>query len=122
MSQADPSDPESCTDAAPHPAHAAGTGPAPHQDAPSVLDNPSAPLQPPLVPKSADLPQSNEGTATEDTAVRTDTSEGQTEPPADPQEAECDQAVSLEPDSETAEDDAEVCGSSFSTKWKCFQI
>ncbi|KAM6940642.1 protein NOXP20 [Xenentodon cancila] len=97
MSQADPSDVEPCTDLTPPPTHVPNTNPDPRQD---DFDNPSAPLQPPLTPESADLPRSSEGTATQDT-------EGQAEPSADPQVTECDQPVSLEPDAETTEDTPE---------------
>ncbi|XP_061566719.1 protein NOXP20 isoform X2 [Cololabis saira] len=102
MSQADPSDAEPRSDLTPPASHVPNTSPDPCQDA---LDNP-APLQPPLTPERADLPQSTK--ETEDTVAKTVPSEGEAEPPADPQVSECDQPVSLEPDAETAEDDGEM--------------
>lgn len=78
---------------------------------------PSAPLQPPLIPESSSPPQSNEETTTEDepttaTTATDDASQGptdQSECAADGQVIECDQPVSLEPDTETAGGKAEVC-------------
>ncbi|XP_031732131.1 protein NOXP20 isoform X1 [Anarrhichthys ocellatus] len=98
MSQAD-ADPS--TGIPPH------TDPSPCQDVPAAFAPPPAPLQPPLIPESFDLPQSTaEGTSAEDT------SEGppdQLEPAAEGQVIICDQPVSLEPEPEpeAAEEDVE---------------
>ncbi|KAG7241303.1 hypothetical protein INR49_025821 [Caranx melampygus] len=84
---------------------------------PSCEDVPSAPLQPPLIPESFSLPQSTEETTTEDAPTTNDTSQGptyQSECAADGQVIECDQPVSLEPDTEAAEEEVEVCCTSHS--------
>ncbi|XP_072239374.1 protein NOXP20 isoform X2 [Leuresthes tenuis] len=109
MSQAAPCAAEPCTDTTPPSEEPSHTNPGPCQDVPSALATTSAPLQPPLVPESFDLPQSNEEAAVEDTAAedKDDTAEGHPEPPAEGQLIECDQPVSLEPDAEAAEEDVE---------------
>lgn len=111
MSQAAPSDADPSADTTPPPAQPAHTDPSSCQDVPAALAPPSAPLQPPLIPES--FLQSTEKTTTED-ATKTDTSEGLMEPAAEGQVIECDQPVSLEPDTEAAEEDVEVCSCGFS--------
>ncbi|KAM7394230.1 hypothetical protein PAMP_021043 [Pampus punctatissimus] len=101
MSQTAPSDADLPADPTPPPTH---TDSSSSQDVPIVPTPPSAPLQPPLIPES--FPQSAEETTTED-AAKTDTSEDPIEPPAEGQVIECDQPVSLEPDTEDAEEDVE---------------
>lgn len=103
MSQADLSDADPSADTTLPPAHIDTDS---CQDVSAALELPSASLQPPLIPESS--PQSNEETTTEDT-VKTDTSEGLMEPATEGQVIECDQPVSLEPDTEAAEEDVEVC-------------
>ncbi|XP_044202767.1 protein NOXP20 isoform X2 [Thunnus albacares] len=104
MSQAAPSDADPSVDTNPPPAQPTHTDPDSCQDVLEVLEPPSAPLQPPLIPES--FPQSTEETTTED-AAKMDTSEGLMEPAAEGQVIECDQSVSLEPDTEAAEEDVE---------------
>lgn len=103
MSQADNTSP-------PAPHH--HTDPDPSQDVPAALTPPSAPKEPSLIAESLDHPQSTEETAAQDTAATTSASEGPTdqpEPDTDAQVVECDQPVSLEPDTDAAEGDVEVC-------------
>ncbi|KAM4584509.1 protein NOXP20 isoform 2-T3 [Odontesthes bonariensis] len=109
MSQAAPSAAEPCTDTTPPSEEPLHADPGPCQDVPSALATTSAPLEPPLVPESFDLPQSNEETAVEDTSAedKDDTAEGHPEPAAEGQVIECDQPVSLEPDAQNAEEDVE---------------
>lgn len=118
MSQADPTDTGPSAENTSPPAHPHHTDPDSSQDVPAALAPPSAPQQPSLITESLNLPQSTEE-MTEDTTALTNASEGQTdqaEPAAEAQVIECDQPVSLEPDTEAAEDDVEVCSSSsFST-------
>lgn len=87
------------------------------QDVPAALTEPPVPEQPSLITESLTLTQSTAETRTEDTTATTKTSEGQTdqaEPAAGAQVIECDQAVSLDPDTEAVEEDVEVCRSSSS--------
>lgn len=108
MSQAD-ADPSA--DITPPPTQHPHTDPGCCQDVPAAFAPPSAPLQPPLIPESLDLPQTTtEETTTEETTTKT--SEGPTdqpEPAAEDQVVICDQPVSLEPEAEAAEEDVEVC-------------
>ncbi|XP_026216560.1 LOW QUALITY PROTEIN: protein NOXP20 [Anabas testudineus] len=102
MSQADNTSP-------PAPYH--HTDPDPSQDVPAALTPPSAPKEPSLIAESLDHPQSTEETAAQDTAATTSASEGPTdqpEPDTDAQVVECDQPVSLEPDTDAAEGDVET--------------
>ncbi|KAM7419195.1 hypothetical protein PAMA_016355 [Pampus argenteus] len=101
MSQAAPSDADLPADATPPPTN---TDSSSSQDVPIVPTPPSGPLQPPLIPES--FPQSAEETTTED-AAKADTSEDLIELAAEGQVIECDQPVSLEPDTEDAEDGVE---------------
>ncbi|XP_053193010.1 protein NOXP20 isoform X2 [Scomber japonicus] len=101
MSQAAPSDADPSADTTPPPAHIDTDS---CQDVPAALEPPSAPPQPPLIPESS--LQSTEELTTEDT-VKTDNSEGLMEPATEGQVIECDQPVSLEPDTDAAEEDVE---------------
>ncbi|CAK6972232.1 protein NOXP20 isoform X2 [Scomber scombrus] len=101
MSQAAPSDADPSADTTPPPAHIDTDS---CQDVPAALEPPSAPPQPPLISESS--LQSTEEMTTEDT-VKTDTSEGLMEPATEGQVIECDQPVSLEADTEAAEEDVE---------------
>ncbi|XP_008276641.1 protein NOXP20 isoform X2 [Stegastes partitus] len=109
MSQAASSDVDLSTDPTPPPAQPHHAEPG--SDVPATLTPPSPPLQPPLIPESVVLPHSNEEMAKEDHATKTDISGesqvDQPEPPAESQVIECDQPVSLEPDNEATEEDAE---------------
>ncbi|XP_022061761.2 protein NOXP20 isoform X2 [Acanthochromis polyacanthus] len=103
MSQAaDPS-----TDPTPPPAQHPHADPDSCSDVPAA---PSAPPQPAFIPESVELPQSTEETAKDDTTTTTTTTDpsvDQSEPPAEGHVIECDQPVSLEPDTDAAEEDAE---------------
>ncbi len=115
MSQAAPSDAEPSADITAPPTHSPHTDPDPCQDVPAAFAQPSAPLQPPLIPESV-LPQSTAETTSEDGTK--ETSEGPTdqpEPPAEGQLIECDQPVSLEP--EASEEESEVCSNNFSMSY-----
>ncbi|XP_037621304.1 protein NOXP20 isoform X1 [Sebastes umbrosus] len=79
------------------------TDPDPFQDVPAAFAPPSAPLQPPLIPDSFNLPPS---TTSEETTTKV-ASENQPEAATEGQEIICDQPVSLEPDAEAAEEDVE---------------
>uniref|UniRef100_A0A665WJ37 Family with sequence similarity 114 member A1 n=1 Tax=Echeneis naucrates TaxID=173247 RepID=A0A665WJ37_ECHNA len=105
MSQAAHSD----ADAAHPPDHLPNTGPCPtgEDDVPAAPSPPSAPLEPALNPENNSHPQS-----TEDPAAEADTSQSPSDQPecaAKDRGTECDQPVSLEPDTEAAEEDGEVC-------------
>lgn len=119
MSQADPTDTGPSAENTSPPAHPHHSDPDSSQDVPAALSLPSAPQQPSLITESLNLPQSTEETTTEDTTAPTKASGGQTdqeEPAAEAPVIECDQPVSLEPDTDAAEEDVEVCSSSrFST-------
>lgn len=89
------------------------------ENVPSDPATPSAPLQPPLIPESFSLPQPTEETTTEDAPITNDTLQAptnQSECAADGQVVECDQPVSLEPDTETAEEEVEVCCTGFTMR------
>ncbi|KAM9769748.1 protein NOXP20 isoform 2-T3 [Menidia menidia] len=105
MSQEAPSAAEPCSDTTPTPDPPLHADPGPCQDVPSAITSAPAPPEPPLIPDSADVPQSNREKAEED---KNDASEGQTEPPAEGQTVVCDQPVSLEPDAEPAGDHVET--------------
>ncbi|CAG5939348.1 unnamed protein product [Menidia menidia] len=105
MSQEAPSAAEPCSDTTPTPDPPLHADPGPCQDVPSALTSAPAPPEPPLIPDSADVPQSNREKAEED---KNNASEGQTEPPAEGQAVVCDQPVSLEPDAEPAGDHVEM--------------
>ncbi|XP_040891493.1 protein NOXP20 isoform X2 [Toxotes jaculatrix] len=113
MSQAAPSDTDPSVDTTHPPNQPPHTEPGSCQDVPAALPPPSVPLQPPLTPESYNLPQSTEEKTTEDTTTTTtkiDTSEGPTDHPQHAPEGqviECDQPVSLEPDTEATEEDVE---------------
>ncbi|XP_029363662.1 protein NOXP20 isoform X2 [Echeneis naucrates] len=103
MSQAAHSD----ADAAHPPDHLPNTGPCPtgEDDVPAAPSPPSAPLEPALNPENNSHPQS-----TEDPAAEADTSQSPSDQPecaAKDRGTECDQPVSLEPDTEAAEEDGE---------------
>uniref|UniRef100_A0A3Q3RF67 Family with sequence similarity 114 member A1 n=1 Tax=Mastacembelus armatus TaxID=205130 RepID=A0A3Q3RF67_9TELE len=110
MSQAAPTDADPSTENTPPPVQHAPSEPGLAQDVPEALTPLSAPLQPPLSSESVNLPQSTEVTSTKDTTIKINTSEDlshQPEPVAESQVIECDQAVSLEPDTDAAEEDKE---------------
>ncbi|XP_026159901.1 protein NOXP20 isoform X2 [Mastacembelus armatus] len=110
MSQAAPTDADPSTENTPPPVQHAPSEPGLAQDVPEALTPLSAPLQPPLSSESVNLPQSTEVTSTKDTTIKINTSEDlshQPEPVAESQVIECDQAVSLEPDTDAAEEDVE---------------
>ncbi|XP_056227282.1 protein NOXP20 [Seriola aureovittata] len=110
MSQAAPSDADPSADTTHPPDQPPHTEPGSCEDVPAAPAPPSATLQPPLIPESFSPPQSTEETTTEDPTTATDISQGQTdqlECVAEDQVVECDQPVSLEPDTEAAEEDAE---------------
>ncbi|XP_040001348.1 protein NOXP20 isoform X2 [Xiphias gladius] len=110
MSQAAPSDADASADTTHPPGQAPHTEPGCCQDGPAASTLPSAPLQPPLTPESLSFPQFTKETSTEHTATETGTSEGSADQPArgaEGQVIECDQPVSLEPDTEAAEEDVE---------------
>ncbi|XP_074486237.1 protein NOXP20 isoform X2 [Sebastes fasciatus] len=87
----------------PPPTQPPRTDPDPFQDVPAAFAPPSAPLQPPLIPESFNLPPST----TSEEKTTEDASEDQPEAAAEGQEIICDQPVSLEPDAEAAEEDVE---------------
>uniref|UniRef100_A0A3P9NM18 Family with sequence similarity 114 member A1 n=1 Tax=Poecilia reticulata TaxID=8081 RepID=A0A3P9NM18_POERE len=107
MSQAVPSDAEPCTDSGPPSGPAPLADPGPHQGESTLPDHPTAPLPPSL---NADSHHEAEQTAVEDTTTKPETSEGLSEPLAGNQVAECDQAVSLEPDPESLEEEEKGWG------------
>uniref|UniRef100_A0A3B5MF12 Family with sequence similarity 114 member A1 n=1 Tax=Xiphophorus couchianus TaxID=32473 RepID=A0A3B5MF12_9TELE len=110
MSQAAPSDAETCTDSGPPSGPAPLTDPGPHQGESALHDHPSAPLLPSLNAESIDFLHEAQQTAVEDTTTKPETSEGLSEPPAGDQVVECDQAVSLEPDPESLEEEEKGWG------------
>ncbi|XP_021173704.2 protein NOXP20 isoform X1 [Fundulus heteroclitus] len=103
MSQAVPSDAEPCADSGPLSERAPHADPGPRQDDSTVLEQPKASLPSSLRAESTDVPHGAGQTAAEDTPAKAETSEGPSEPPAEDQVVECDQAVSLEPDPESLE-------------------
>lgn len=109
MSQAAPSDADSCTDGGPPSGHPPHTDPVPCQGVPTSPEPPSTPLQP-LILEAVDLPHSTERAAVEDTSTQNETSEGRGEPqgPEGPG-AECDQTLSLEPEADGSEEEKKVC-------------
>ncbi|XP_007552022.1 protein NOXP20 [Poecilia formosa] len=108
MSQAAPSDAEPRTDSGPPSGPAPLADPGPHQGESTLPDHPTAPLPPSLNAENADSHHEAEPTAVEDTTTKPETSEGLSEPPAGNEVAECDQAVSLEPDPESLEEEEKV--------------
>lgn len=105
MSQAASSDADPSTDPTPPPVQPPDPVLILGQDVPAADTPPSEPLQPLFSPESFDH-------STQKTTTASDTPEGQaaqTEPPAESQLTACDQPVSLEPDTEAAEEDVEVC-------------
>ncbi|KAK5606816.1 hypothetical protein CRENBAI_015240 [Crenichthys baileyi] len=106
MSKAVPSDAEPCTDSgsekAPH------IDPGPRQDDSALLERPTAPPQSSLNTESTDFPHAAKQAALEDTTTKPETSEGPSEPPAEDQVVDCDQAVSLEPDPESLEEEEKM--------------
>ncbi|KAM4594917.1 protein NOXP20 isoform 2-T3 [Fundulus diaphanus] len=103
MSQAVPSDAEPCADSGPLSERAPHTDPGPRQEDSTVLEQPKASLPSSLRTESTDVPHGAGQTAAEDTPTKAETCEGPSEPPAEDQVVECDQAVSLEPDPESLE-------------------
>ncbi|XP_030590375.1 protein NOXP20 isoform X2 [Archocentrus centrarchus] len=100
MSQAASCDADPSTDPTPPPVQPPDPIPSLGQDVPAADTPPSKPLQPLFTPESFD----------HSTEKPSDTSEGQAtqpEPPAESQVTACDQPVSLEPDTEAAEEDVE---------------
>ncbi|XP_034449840.1 protein NOXP20 isoform X2 [Hippoglossus hippoglossus] len=108
MSQAAPSDVDPSADTTGPPVQPPLAQPDSCQDVPAALTPPSAPPQP---PESINLTQSPEEMTTEDAATRPDSSEDLTDQPmecaSEGQLIVCDQPVSLEPESEAAEEDVE---------------
>nr|XP_023008801.2 protein NOXP20 isoform X1 [Maylandia zebra]XP_023008802.2 protein NOXP20 isoform X1 [Maylandia zebra] len=107
MSQAASSDADPSTDPTPPPVQPPDPVPSLGQDVPSAGTPPADPLQPLFSPESFD--QSKEQSTTENTTT-SETLEGQADQPESPAESqmtECDQPVSLEPDTEAAEEDVE---------------
>lgn len=108
MSHTAPSDADPFADVAPPPNSDPGSG----QDVPAALAQPSVALQPALIPENEVPQQSTEEMTAKDTTSKTlEGPTDQPEPPTEGQVIECDQAVSLEP--EAAEEDVEVCSTSF---------
>lgn len=109
MSQSAPNDTDPSADNAPPSDADSG------QDVPAALTPPVAAHQPSLTPETFILPPSREETTAEDTTATTDTPEWVTNHPDPTTQAhviECDQAVSLEQETEAAVEDGEVCSSS----------
>ncbi|XP_006787324.1 protein NOXP20 [Neolamprologus brichardi] len=107
MSQAASSDADPSTDPTPPPVQPPDPVPGLGQDVPAAGTPPADPLQPLFSPESFD--QSKEQSTTENTTT-SETLEGQADQPESPAESqvtECDQPVSLEPDTEVAEEDVE---------------
>ncbi|XP_042079344.1 protein NOXP20 [Haplochromis burtoni] len=107
MSQAASSDADPSTDPTPPPVQPPDPVPSLGQDVPAAGTCPADPLQPLFSPESFD--QSKEQSTTENTTT-SETLEGQADQPESPAESqvtECDQPVSLEPDTEAAEEDVE---------------
>ncbi|XP_047200014.1 protein NOXP20 isoform X1 [Hippoglossus stenolepis] len=108
MSQAAPSDVDPSADTTGPSVQPPLAQPDSCQDVPAALTPPSAPPQP---PESINLTQSPEEMTTEDAATRPDSSEDLTDQPmecaSEGQLIVCDQPVSLEPESEAAEEDVE---------------
>ncbi|XP_026026718.1 protein NOXP20 isoform X1 [Astatotilapia calliptera] len=107
MSQAASSDADPSTDPTPPPVQPPDPVPSLGQDVPAAGTPPADPLQPLFSPESFD--QSKEQSTTENTTT-SETLEGQADQPESPAESqmtECDQPVSLEPDTEAAEEDVE---------------
>lgn len=101
MSQADPAD----SDTSPPPSQPLHTEPDSFSE--DIL---SAPLPPPLIPEGAHHPAPTEETIG-DNAAKGDGSQFAVDQPergAEGEVAECDQAVSLEPDTAAAEEEMEV--------------
>uniref|UniRef100_A0A3P9D4H4 Family with sequence similarity 114 member A1 n=1 Tax=Maylandia zebra TaxID=106582 RepID=A0A3P9D4H4_9CICH len=102
MSQAASSDADPSTDPTPPPVQPPDPVPSLGQDVPSAGTPPADPLQPLFSPESFD--QSKEQSTTENTTT-SETLEGQADQPESPAESqmtECDQPVSLEPDTEAS--------------------
>uniref|UniRef100_A0A3B4H8S0 Family with sequence similarity 114 member A1 n=1 Tax=Pundamilia nyererei TaxID=303518 RepID=A0A3B4H8S0_9CICH len=100
MSQAASSDADPSTDPTPPPVQPPDPVPSLGQDVPAAGTPPADPLQPLFSPESFD--QSKEQSTTENTTT-SETLEGQADQPESPAESqmtECDQPVSLEPDTE----------------------
>lgn len=111
MSQSVPSDAEPCTDSGPPSNQAPHT--EPRQDDSTLLEQPTAPLQSSLNTESTDFPHAAEQTGKENSKTKPETSEGLPEPAAEDRVVECDQAVSLEPDTESLEEEEKVCDEGF---------
>ncbi|XP_071359220.1 protein NOXP20 isoform X2 [Trachinotus anak] len=110
MSQAAPSDADPSADITHPPDQPPHTEPSSCEDVLAAPAPPSASLQPPLMPESFTHPQSPEEMTAEDPTTKTDTSQGPTDQPehaVEGQVIECDQPVSLEPDTEAVEEDVE---------------
>uniref|UniRef100_A0A3Q2WA21 Family with sequence similarity 114 member A1 n=1 Tax=Haplochromis burtoni TaxID=8153 RepID=A0A3Q2WA21_HAPBU len=102
MSQAASSDADPSTDPTPPPVQPPDPVPSLGQDVPAAGTCPADPLQPLFSPESFD--QSKEQSTTENTTT-SETLEGQADQPESPAESqvtECDQPVSLEPDTEAS--------------------
>ncbi|XP_047222181.1 protein NOXP20 isoform X2 [Girardinichthys multiradiatus] len=108
MSKAVTSDAEPCTESGSLSEKALHTDPGPRQDDSALLEHPTASPQPSLNTESTDFPHAAKQAALEDTTTKPETSEGPSEPPAEDQVVECDQAVSLEPDPESLEEEEKM--------------
>ncbi|KAK2817004.1 hypothetical protein Q5P01_025195 [Channa striata] len=110
MSQAASAETDPSIDITPLPAQPTDINPSSCQDVPAALTPPSTPQQPPLIHESFNAPKSTEEMTTEDTTAKTNAAEGhsdqpdgpmsQSEPAGEGHVIECDQPVSLEPDSD----------------------
>ncbi|XP_038128769.1 protein NOXP20 isoform X2 [Cyprinodon tularosa] len=103
MSQAVPSDPEPCSNSGPPSEHAPHADPV--QDDSTLLEKPTATLEPSLPTESGDFPDSAMKTAQVEATTNIEAPEAPSEAPVEDQVVECDQAVSLEPDPESLEEE-----------------
>ncbi|XP_067353189.1 protein NOXP20 isoform X1 [Channa argus] len=118
MSQAAPIETDPSVDHTPPPVQPTDINPNSCQDVSAALTPSSAPQQPALIHESFNTPKSTEEMTTEDTTAKTNASQdplhqpdgpmGQSEPAAEGHVIECDQPVSLEPDTYAAEEDVEI--------------
>lgn len=110
MSQAVPSDPEPCSNSGPPSEHAPHADPV--QDDSTLLEKQTATLEPSLPTESGDFPDSAVKTAQVEATTKVEAPEAPSEAPVEDQVVECDQAVSLEPDPESLEEE-KVCSEGF---------
>ncbi|XP_034044120.1 protein NOXP20 isoform X2 [Thalassophryne amazonica] len=107
MSQAGPIDIETTASETPSPLHGSPSEPGSCDDVPEAPLPPSDAVQPPLSPEVLNFPQSTEET---ENTIEIDTSKAppdQLKAVAEDQLVECDQPVSLEQDTEAAEEERE---------------